>query len=128
MQHLDTRKELSKILGDSLAEETHTWIEDKLDLIIESKSARELYLCYSLIASKIGSDIKPKTQGVNQKLAEYLITQEADMLQIARIYLLIRVLESDKAYFSTKVANLIQIADTGELETFLKFLILFFDY
>lgn len=124
MQHLDTRKELSKILGDSLAEETHTWIEDKLDLIIESNSAKELYLCYSLIASKISSDIKPKTQGVNQKLAEYLIAQEADMLQIARIYLLIRVLESDKAYFSTKVANLIQIADTGELETFLKFLIL----
>lgn len=124
MQHLDTRKELSKILGDSLAEETHTWIEDKLDLIIESNSAKELYLCYSLIASKISSDIKPKTQGVNQKLAEYLMAQEADMLQIARIYLLIRVLESDKAYFSTKVANLIQIADTGELETFLKFLIL----
>jgi hypothetical protein len=124
MQHLDTCKELSKILGDSLAEETHTWIEDRLDIIVGSKSAKELYLCYSILASKIGPDIKPKTQGVNQKLAKYLNAQEANLLQIARIYLLIRVLESDKAYFSTKVANLIQIADTGELETFLKFLIL----
>ena len=57
-------------------------------------------------------------------MKDYLIAQNADLLQIARIYLLIRVLESDKAYFSTKVANLIQVADTGELATFLKFLIL----
>ena len=124
MQHLDTCKELSKILGDSLSEETHAWIEDKLDRIIESKSARELYLCYSLIAGKIDSDTKPETRGVNHELAEYLVAQEADLLQIARIYLLIRVLESDKEYFSAKVANLIQVADTGELVTFLKFLIL----
>lgn len=124
MQFLDTCKELSKIIGDSLDEETHTWLENKLDTIIESKSTKELYLSYSLIAGKIDAAIKPKVQGVNQELAEYLIAQEADLLQIVRIYLLIRVLESDKAYFSTKVANLIQVADTSELETFLKFLIL----
>ena len=124
MQFLDTCKELSKIIGDSLDEETHTWLENKLDTIIESKSTKELYLSYSLIAGKIDAAIKPKVQGVNQELVEYLIAQEADLLQIVRIYLLIRVLESDKAYFSTKVANLIQVADTSELETFLKFLIL----
>ncbi len=124
MQYLDTCKQLSKILGDSVSEETHTWIENKLDLIIKSKSAKELYLSYSLIAGKIDPAKKPRIQGLNQELEEYLIQQNADLLQIARIYLLIRVLESDKAYFSTKVANLIQVADTRELETFLKFLIL----
>jgi hypothetical protein len=124
MQFLDTCKELSKILGNSLDKETHAWLENKLDTIIESKSTKELYLSYSLIAGKIDAAIKPKIQGVNQELAEYLIAQEADLLQIARIYLLTRVLESDKAYFSTKVANLIQVADTSELETLLKFLIL----
>jgi len=124
MQYLDTCEELAKILSDNLAEETHAWIENKLDLIIESKSARELYLFYSLIAGKIDPAIKPKIEGINHELSEYLITQNADLLQIARIYLLISVLESDKAYFSTKVANLIQVADTRELVTFLKFLIL----
>ncbi|MGB5204863.1 EboA domain-containing protein [Eudoraea sp.] len=124
MQHLDTRKQLSKILGDSVSEETHTWIENKLDLIIKSKSAKELYLSYSLLAGKIDTAKKPRIQGINQELQEYLIAQNADLLQIARIYLLSKVLESDLAYFSIKVANLIQVADTGELETFLKFLIL----
>ncbi len=121
MQHLDTRKQLSKILGDSVSEDSLTWIENKLDLIIKSKSAKELYLAYSLIAGKIDPAKKPRIQGINQELEEYLISQKADLLQIARIYLLIRVLESDIVYFSTKVANLIQVADTGELETFLKF-------
>lgn len=124
MQHLDTRKQLSKILGDSLSEDTLTWVENKLDLIIKSKSAKELYLSYSLIAGKIDPAKKPRIQGINQELKEYLIAQNADLLQLARIYLLIRVLEADIAYFSTKVANLIQVSDTGELETFLKFLIL----
>jgi hypothetical protein len=124
MQHLDTRKQLSKILGDSVSEDSLTWIENKLDLIIKSKSAKELYLAYSLIAGKIDPAKKPRIQRINQELEEYLISQKADLLQIARIYLLIRVLESDIVYFSTKVANLIQVADTGELETFLKFLIL----
>ena len=121
---MDTRKQLSKILGDSLSEDTLTWVENKSDLIIKSKSAKELYLSYSLIAGKIDPAKKPRIQGINQELKEYLIAQNADLLQIARIYLLIRVLESDIAYFSTKVANLIQVSDTGELETFLKFLIL----
>jgi len=124
MQHLDTVKQLSEILGHSVSEETLTWIENKLDLIIKSKSAKELYLTYSLLAGKIDSAKKPRIEGINQELKEYLIAQNADLLQIARIYLLNRVLESDLAYFSGKVANLIQVADTSELETFLKFLIL----
>ena len=69
MQHLDTRKQLSKILGDSVSEETHTWIENKLDLIIKSKSAKELYLSYSLLAGKIDTAKKPRIQGINQELA-----------------------------------------------------------
>ncbi len=124
MQQLDTREQISKILNNSVSEETLTWIENKIDLIIKSKSAKELYLSYSLIAGKIDPAKEPRIQGINQGLKDYLIAQNADLLQIARIYLLIRVLESDKAYFSTKVANLIQVADTGELATFLKFLIL----
>ena len=37
MRHLDTCVQLSKILKDSVSEETHIWIENRLDLIIKSK-------------------------------------------------------------------------------------------
>jgi hypothetical protein len=45
-------------------------------------------------------------------------------LQVGRIYLLVKVLEADTAFFTSKVSNIIQIADTSELETFLKYLVL----
>jgi hypothetical protein len=54
----------------------------------------------------------------------YLKSHDANLLQVSRIYLLVCVLEENREYFVPKVANLIQLADTGELETFLKFLIL----
>jgi len=124
MRHLDTCVQLSKILKDSVSEETHIWIENRLDLIIKSKSTKDLYLTYSLISGKIDPSKKPIITGINPELKDYLIAQNAKLLEIARIYLLIRALESDMAYFSAKVANLIQVADTSELATFLKYLIL----
>ena len=57
------------------------------------------------------------------EVSDYLKTHKATVLQLSRIYLLVCVLEANHAHFSAKVANLIQVADTTELETFLKFLI-----
>ena len=50
--------------------------------------------------------------------------QKVNIHQIARIYLLIKLLEEDKAFFTPKIAKLIEVADISELETFLKFLVL----
>lgn len=124
MQHLDTSLQLAKILKNDVSDETLSWIEKRLDVVIETKSAKELYLTYSLIAGKINPEKEPEFSGIDKELANYLRIQNATVLQISRIYLLCRVLQSDRTYFSTKVANLIQVADTSELETFLKFLIL----
>lgn len=55
---------------------------------------------------------------------DYLGSQDANTLQLARIYLLARVLDKDFDYFVQKVARIIQVADQSELITFLKFLIL----
>ncbi|MFS4456889.1 EboA domain-containing protein [Maribacter sp. 2304DJ31-5] len=97
-------------------------LESKLTHIISSRSVRELYMTYSLLARDFGSDIFPVYE--KDEDGEYLSSHNADLLEVSRIYLLSRVLEGDKEFFSDKVANIIQVADTGELETFLKFLIL----
>ncbi|WP_297795111.1 EboA domain-containing protein [uncultured Eudoraea sp.] len=124
MQNLDTSDQLSKILKDDVSAETFNWINKSLDEVISKKSAKDLYLTYSLIAGKITPGTEPKISGIDKELADYLRIQNATVLQISRIYILCRVLQADRAYFSAKVANLIQVADTSELETFLKFLIL----
>lgn len=117
-------QELRNLLEGNLDESTNLWIQEKLDKIIESASAKELYLVYSLLANKVDSQKTIIFDTENKVLNDYLEVQNANALQIARIYLLAKVLEENSMYFQPKVANLIQIADTGELETFLKFLVL----
>lgn len=118
-------KELKSIVYANLDHATTDWIDEKLDAIISSESAKDLYLAYSLLAHKINSDKVLEVKYLdNDKLSKYVRIQNASILQLARIYLLSKVLEENSGYFQPKVANLIQVADKAELETFLKFLIL----
>ena len=57
-------------------------------------------------------------------LIAYLRQQDANTLELSRIYLLSRILDKDFDYFVQKVYKIIQVADQSELVTFLKFLIL----
>ncbi len=124
MTFTDT-KELKSIVYKTLNDSTIDWIEEKMDIIIANDSAKDLYLTYSLLSHKINSDILLDLENLdNDSLSQYLSIQKASTLQMVRIYLLSSVLEENGEYFQPKVANLIQVADTGELETFLKFLIL----
>ncbi|OYX26180.1 MAG: hypothetical protein B7Z06_06070 [Flavobacteriales bacterium 32-35-8] len=58
------------------------------------------------------------------EICQYLYNHHANYLELGRIYILVNVLEADKDFFTSKVSNIIQVADTTELETFLKYLIL----
>ncbi len=124
MQSTNTGEELSKIIVHAIDADSKDWMDQKLKKTIQNTSAKDLYLTYSLAATKIKSKQLLDFPIEEGKLKSYLQTQNAQLLQLVRIYLLIRVLEADEAYFSPKVANIIQVADTSELETFLKFLIL----
>lgn len=123
MQLKNTGDTLEVIIKHNASAEEMDWITEKLKKIISAKSAKDLYLSYSLLSGKMTT-----TNGINfpdqqEQLSSYLQAQQANLLQISRIYLLVKVLEEDADYFLPKVARLIQLADTGELETFLKFLI-----
>ncbi|NKI26383.1 hypothetical protein HCG49_07385 [Arenibacter sp. 6A1] len=116
-------EQLFKILEHNLAEEEKQWLLSKIIHILEAESTKDLYLTYSLIPSKIKLNELSITIG-DAELSEYLRTQKATIHELGRIYLLVRVLEENATFFKTKVANIIQVADKSELETFLKFLVL----
>ncbi|SHJ12721.1 EboA domain-containing protein [Pseudozobellia thermophila] len=124
MNSIHAEGELESLLKNNLDETAFQWLTSKIDSVISSESARDLYLTYSLLANKVGQGTKLELDLKDDKLRSYLEWQKADALQMARIYLLIKVLKAKPDYFEPKVANLIQVADTGELVTFLKFLIL----
>lgn len=117
-------EQLSALLKSNLTDGEYQWLFSKLDQIISSESVKELYLTYSLIPSKIRIVDSLSMEIPDRELKEYLQRQKATLQQVARIFLLVRVLEEKPEFFKSKVANIIQVADTGELETFLKFLIL----
>lgn len=122
MQIENVGEQLLEILQDKVVVESRDWLMEKITAICDGKSVKDLYLTYSLIGSKIDStEVVPTSPSV---LNDYLTQQGANVSQIARIYLLIQVLNDDRDFFAPKVANIIQVADRGELETFLKFLIL----
>ncbi|MEO9511771.1 MAG: EboA domain-containing protein [Flavobacteriaceae bacterium] len=117
-------KDLFNILKQNLDASENHWYVDKLDSILKEKSVRTLYLMYSLCSSKLSTKALNVPKGTMPDLANYLNIHNANVLELGRIHLLVKVLEEDKEFFTEKVSNLIQIADIGELETFLKFLVL----
>lgn len=116
--------QLSALLHANLSNGEHQWLSSKINQIIASESTKDLYLTYSLIPSRIEARESLVMEISDQKLKDYLQQQGATIWQVARIFLLVRVLEEKPEFFKSKVANIIQVADTGELETFLKFLVL----
>lgn len=117
-------KELVKVLHHHMDAKILQWMEEKIDAISSNRSSKDLYLTYSLMAAKINTVEAVNMPFGTNNVIQYLKAQNANLLQIGRVYLLIRVLEADEEFFFKKVENIIQVSDTGELVTFLKFLIL----
>ena len=123
MQLENVDQNLLEIIDGHVTADAKSWLKDKINLIVGNQSAKDLYLTYSLIPSKVDLVDDLKFPSNISDLNSYLSVQKANSQQITRIYLLCKVLQADKAFFTSKVAKLIEVADTSELETFLKFLI-----
>lgn len=116
--------DLFRILEQNMDATSKGWYMGKLSSVLADKSVRTFYLAYSLCGSKLATGPLNFPKDVSTELSDYLHLKKANVLELGRIHLLVKVLESDKEFFKDKVSNLIQIADTVELETFLKFLVL----
>ncbi len=124
MEFTNSTRNLEIVLQHNLDSTVIGWLQEKIELICKTTSTKDLYLTYSLLASKIAPIETGVAQLGNNVLAIYLKSQKATTLEVGRIYLLSRVLEVNSSFFEPKVANIIQVADTGEMITFLKYLIL----
>lgn len=121
---MHNHKEIHAILEKYGRPESLAWLTEKILKLTESKSTKDLYMAYSLLNSKFDANKQVLFNSEDDDKLKYFKTHGANLLQIARIYLLSKILQQDEEFFTPKVANIIQVADTGELETFLKYLIL----
>lgn len=124
MQIDSIERQLRMVVESNVKAENYSWLEGKINAIIENKSTKDLFMTYSVVASKIKPEDNLNTAMISEDLSDYLKVQKADLRELSRLYLLVKVINADTEFFTPKVANIIQVADTGELTTFLKFLIL----
>lgn len=120
MQNINSSEELDRLVTSCLPQATRQWLLDKIEIITNQKSTRDFYLTYSLLASKVPGT--PVEYSSDTKLAKYLYKQEATCREMARVFLLKNVLNTDESFFTPHVSKIIQVADTSEMATFLKYL------
>lgn len=100
------------------------WLLGKIDRVTNLKSARELFISFSLSGSKLQDrQIQWDTED-NSSLAQFFSDRGATALELGRMTLLTLAIESDSAFFVPKVQQLLQIADSKELITILKYLMI----
>ncbi|WP_375324012.1 EboA domain-containing protein [Flagellimonas sp. GZD32] len=114
---------LSDILQLNLSESEYQWLVGATEKILDTKSKKDLYITYSLCASKIQDKPIADFGSTDFKWKSYLEVQKASTLEMTRIFILVAALEESEDFLQS-VQQLIQVADKTELETFLKFLIL----
>ncbi len=115
-------KKIYEILRNSANQDALAWLMQKTDKLETSKSARDLFMAYSLLASKFDKTQLVNYGGDENDTTSYFKSHGANLLQISRIYLLTKVLEGNPEFYTPEVAKIIQVADTTELETFLRYL------
>lgn len=117
----EVTEQLKTYLDSALDASSLRWLEERLGKILESPSARELFMAYTLTARNIPGKASGWKKG-DGFLNTYLRLQQPGLQEMVRIYILATALEAKPDFFIPKVAKLIEVADTGELVTFLKFL------
>lgn len=116
--------DIQNILNTYGAPDSVAWLKGKIESLKENKSSKDLFMTYSLLNVKFDAANVISFDALDTTSSRYLSGHNATMLQVSRIYCLAEVLSQDIEFYTPKVANIIQVADTGELETFLKYLVL----
>lgn len=111
-----------EILDKNTGQEAMDWLTKKTTALEHSESARDLFMTYSLLAAKFDKALDINYTGHTNETLSYFKSHGADVLQMARIYLLTKVLEVNPQFYIKEVAKIIEVADTTELETFLRYL------
>lgn len=121
---MHNREDIQNIVIKYGKPESIAWLKDKIEKMAGNKSSKDLFMTYSLLNVKFSASKPISFEDLDNDSSRYFNAHKANILQVARIFLLSEVLSQDIEFYTPKVANIIQVADTGELETFLKYLVL----
>lgn len=96
------------------------WLDGRIIDLKEADSARSLYMAYTLCGQHFSEEVLLLSDAQTHPLFRL---HSPSQREVARLGLLSAALEERPDFYSPKVLKLIQVADTGELITFLKYLV-----
>ena len=111
------------LLKNNVSSEFLAWYTTRTEKLAKVPSKKDLYLGYTLVATKLDPVVANLDALGNSQLKDYLKKQQITTLEVARMHYLITAIESNSDFYLPLVANIFQIADKSELETFLKYLL-----
>ncbi len=121
MSFPNSQRALRIVAQKTFSSATWQWLQEQLTSLKESRNQRKLYLAYSKVAREVNAKSVALAEAEGTT-ADYLRLQRITPLELARLYLLSELLGDDGAHWQPAASKLIEVADTGELVTFLKYL------
>ena len=97
----------------------YNWLQRRLEGLKDAESARDLYMAYTLCAQHFADNPMKGAEEIHPLFGIHPPSEK----EYARLSLLHAALEERAAFYTPKVLKLIQVADTGELITFLRYLV-----
>ncbi|MFM1878494.1 MAG: hypothetical protein RLZZ241_1360 [Bacteroidota bacterium] len=124
MNDLSLSEKLVFLLKEQKQTEPQEWLLKQLCAAVESTSAKDFFMTYTLSGRKFNPVPVFFPLETLQAAPEFeqFKAHSTTIDQLARIYILAYALEQNPEFFIPKIATLIQVADTGELITFLRYL------
>jgi hypothetical protein len=117
------RDNLLTLVQSNFGKEPKDWFFEKLEIILNSNSPRDLYIAYSLCGSKLDDTVLQRIDSHDDLLNSYFSEHQITQVQLGRVALISCALDENSDFFTPKVQNLIEVADKVELATFLRYLI-----
>ena len=117
MSHTESKKSsMVRVLQEIASPEALEWFEGQVNKLEKADSATALYMAYTLCGQYFSDKMVPKGK---VSFLPHLPTEK----ELARLALLSEALEKREDFYGPRVLKLIQVADTQELITFLKYLV-----
>lgn len=111
------------LLFSQIESDLQNWLAERIKTSISTPSSRDLFMTYTMIGRKFETDpVSFVVVEEDSEVLNYFKKHGINKVDLARIYLLFNALVKDSEYFVPKIGTLMQVADTGELIVFLRYL------
>lgn len=123
MNQLKLSERLASVLQAQKESSQCTWLFEQLHAAVEAESSKDFFMTYTLAGRKFDGASVTFSEALEPDTEfEYFKAHRITSNELARIYLLVYALDKKPDFFISKIGTLMQVADTGELVTFLRYL------